>query len=165
MANTALIARVHLCIGDGVALISVMLSITDGGADPPKRGRRDTSIGEGEWLTDTVMRLLAELSAKALSMVDASLSKSIEMLSNPQRGLLGSLDKARTAYRVLGDIAVMALMSDDSPPGPATPLLFCGSTLPQTMFWVPASGSIGVGVSILSHGGGVQFGLITDEAL
>ena len=33
------------------------------------------------------------------------------------------------------------------------------------MFWVPASGDIGVGVSILSYGGGVQFGLITDEAL
>ena len=33
------------------------------------------------------------------------------------------------------------------------------------MFWVPASGDIGVGVSILSYGGGVQFGLVTDEAL
>ena len=30
------------------------------------------------------------------------------------------------------------------------------------MFWVPASGDIGMGVSILSYGGGVQFGLITD---
>ena len=50
-------------------------------------------------------------------------------------------------------------------PGPAAPLSFCGSTLRQTMFWVPASGDIGVGVSILSYGGGVQFGLITDAAL
>ena len=33
------------------------------------------------------------------------------------------------------------------------------------MFWVPQSGDIGVGVSILSYGGGVQFGLITDAAL
>ena len=317
--GSALIARVHHCIGDGIALISVMLSITDGGADPPKRRRRDPSSREGEWLTDTVMRPLADLSAKALSVVDASLSKSIEMLSNPQQGLLGSLDKARAAYRVLGDVATMALMPDDSPtllkgkpsgrkvvawseplpldrvksigkalgcsindvllacvagavgqylrgagddpagkeiramvpvnlrpldqawqlgnrfglaplvlpigienpiervfavrarmndlkssyqpllafavlsvaglmvkpvqdailglfakkatavmtnvPGPAMPLLFCGSTLRQTMFWVPASGDIGVGVSILSYGGGVQFGLITDEAL
>ena len=31
--------------------------------------------------------------------------------------------------------------------------------------WVPASGNIGVGVSILSYAGGVQFGLVTDEAL
>jgi len=50
-------------------------------------------------------------------------------------------------------------------PGPATPLKFCGSTLRQNMFWVPASGDVGVGVSILSYGGGVQFGLITDTAL
>jgi WS/DGAT/MGAT family acyltransferase len=50
-------------------------------------------------------------------------------------------------------------------PGPAKPLKFCGSTLRQTMFWVPSSGNVGVGVSILSYGGGVQFGLITDRAL
>jgi diacylglycerol O-acyltransferase len=50
-------------------------------------------------------------------------------------------------------------------PGPATPLQLCGSTLRQTLFWVPASGEIGVGVSILSYGGGVQFGLITDAAM
>ena len=35
--GSALIARVHHCIGDGIALISVMLSITDGGTDPPRR--------------------------------------------------------------------------------------------------------------------------------
>jgi diacylglycerol O-acyltransferase / wax synthase len=35
----------------------------------------------------------------------------------------------------------------------------------QVMFWVPQSGDIGVGVSILSYGGGVQFGLITDAQM
>jgi hypothetical protein len=50
-------------------------------------------------------------------------------------------------------------------PGPAKPLTFCGSTIRQTMFWVPASGHIGMGVSILSYAGGVQFGLITDRRL
>jgi diacylglycerol O-acyltransferase len=50
-------------------------------------------------------------------------------------------------------------------PGPGTPLKICGSTLSQVMFWVPQSGEIGVGVSILSYGGGVQFGLITDAKL
>jgi len=50
-------------------------------------------------------------------------------------------------------------------PGPAATLQFCGSTLKQTMFWVPQSGDIGLGVSILSYGGGVQFGLITDSGL
>ena len=50
-------------------------------------------------------------------------------------------------------------------PGPAVPLKFCGSTLRQTIFWVPASGHVGVGISILSYAGGVQFGLITDRRL
>jgi WS/DGAT/MGAT family acyltransferase len=49
-------------------------------------------------------------------------------------------------------------------PGPAKPLQFCGSTLRQTMFWVPASGNIGLGVSILSYAGGVQFGIVADTA-
>jgi hypothetical protein len=33
------------------------------------------------------------------------------------------------------------------------------------MFWVPQSGEIGMGVSILSFGGRVQFGLVTDAAM
>jgi WS/DGAT/MGAT family acyltransferase len=48
-------------------------------------------------------------------------------------------------------------------PGPAKALEFCGSTLHQSIFWVPSSGDVGVGVSIVSYAGGVQFGLITDS--
>ena len=33
------------------------------------------------------------------------------------------------------------------------------------MFWVPQSGDIGMGVSILTYAGRVQFGLITDAKL
>ena len=50
-------------------------------------------------------------------------------------------------------------------PGPREKLRFCGATLEQSMFWVPQSGDIGLGVSILSYGGGVQFGVITDTLL
>jgi len=66
---------------------------------------------------------------------------------------------------VLGMFAKKATAVMTNVPGPAQYLKFCGATLRQTMFWVPASGDIGVGVSILSYGGGVQFGLITDIAL
>ena len=66
---------------------------------------------------------------------------------------------------VLGLFAKKATAVMTNVPGPVVPLKFCGSTLRQNMFWVPASGNIGVGVSILSYGGGVQFGLITDQAL
>jgi hypothetical protein len=50
-------------------------------------------------------------------------------------------------------------------PGPREKLKFLDATLEQSMFWVPQSGDIGLGVSILSYGGGVQFGVITDTAL
>jgi diacylglycerol O-acyltransferase / wax synthase len=66
---------------------------------------------------------------------------------------------------VLGLFAKKTTAVMTNVPGPAVPLKFCGSTLRQTMFWVPASGDVGVGVSILSYGGGVQFGLITDAGL
>jgi len=50
-------------------------------------------------------------------------------------------------------------------PGPQTPLHLAGSEIKQVMFWVPQAGNIGMGVSILSFNGRVQFGLITDRAL
>ena len=318
--GSALIARVHHCIGDGIALISVMLAITDGGADPPKRKRREPADGEpGDWLADAVVKPLSDIAAKAIGMYGGGVAKSMEMLSNPRQGVLGSIEMVRTGAKVLGDVGAMAMMPDDSStllkgkplgekvvawgeplpldhvkaigkalgcsvndvllacaagaigdylrehgddptgkeiramvpvnlrpldkahqlgnrfglvplvlpigianpiervyavrarmielkdsyqpllafavlavagllikpvqdallglfakkatavmtnvPGPAVPLKLCGATLRQTMFWVPASGDIGVGVSILSYGGGVQFGLITDRKL
>ena len=44
---------------------------------------------------------------------------------------------------------------------PAVPLMLCGATLRPAMYWVPASGDIGIGIgaSILSYGGGVRHGL------
>jgi hypothetical protein len=50
-------------------------------------------------------------------------------------------------------------------PGPAEPLTVAGSTLKQSLFWVPQTGDFGMGVSIFSYAGSVQFGLITDAAL
>jgi diacylglycerol O-acyltransferase / wax synthase len=47
-------------------------------------------------------------------------------------------------------------------PGPRDALYLCGRRISDLMFWVPQSGNIGLGVSILSYAGGVQFGLITD---
>ncbi len=50
-------------------------------------------------------------------------------------------------------------------PGPKAPLSLAGRRLSRMMFWVPQSGDIGLGVSILSYAGGVQFGVIGDRAL
>jgi WS/DGAT/MGAT family acyltransferase len=50
-------------------------------------------------------------------------------------------------------------------PGPQQPLYFAGAKIDSLMFWVPQSGDIGMGVSILSYDGHVQFGLVTDRGL
>ena len=50
-------------------------------------------------------------------------------------------------------------------PGPREKLKFLGATLEQSMVWVPQSGTVGLGVSILSYGGSVQFGVISDATL
>jgi len=49
-------------------------------------------------------------------------------------------------------------------PGPQQPLWLAGARIDGLMFWVPQAGDIGVGVSIISYDGKVQFGLITDKA-
>jgi len=48
-------------------------------------------------------------------------------------------------------------------PGPQTTLYLAGAPLKEMMFWVPQSGSIGMGISILSYQGQVFCGLIADQ--
>jgi diacylglycerol O-acyltransferase / wax synthase len=50
-------------------------------------------------------------------------------------------------------------------PGPQDPIYFAGRRIVEQIFWVPQSGGIGMGVSILSYDGRIHFGLITDEGL
>ena len=50
-------------------------------------------------------------------------------------------------------------------PGPQMPLYLAGCTLSDMMFWVPQTGSIGLGISIMSYNGKVHFGLIGDAKL
>ena len=321
--TSALVLRIHHCIADGIALISVMLSITDGGKPPPQRTKpaadESGSVGEADWLTDMLLRPATELAVKAIGLTGEGVGRSVGMIQDPSVSITGTLDLARVGAQVVSDIAAMALMPDDSPtrlkgkatpgkrvawgppipvdevravgqafgasindvllasvagaigsylrahgedttgkeiramvpvnlrpldqawklgnhfglvplvlpigienpverlaavrarmnalkggyqpllafgllavagvlikpvqaallglfakkatavmtnvPGPKTPLQICGRTLRQVMFWVPSSGDIGVGVSVLSYAGGVQFGLITDAAL
>jgi WS/DGAT/MGAT family acyltransferase len=67
--------------------------------------------------------------------------------------------------QVLDMLASKATAVMTNVPGPQHALYMAGSRLRQMMFWVPQSGDIGVGVSILSYDGGVQFGLVTDKKL
>lgn len=81
---------------------------------------------------------------------------------------LGVLAATGLAPKFVQDIALDILANKASAvmtnvPGPQQPLYMAGSRLAQQMFWVPQSGNIGMGVSILSYDGKVQFGLVTDR--
>lgn len=320
--GSALIVRIHHCIADGIALISVIMSLVDGGSEPPKRQHRSPA-GAEDWLSDALIKPLAGLTVRAIDMAGEGAARSLHALLDPekamQHGLAGSADAARMAWQVVNDAAALALMPDDSPtrlkgepgtakrvawcpplplddvkavgralgcsvndvllscvagaiggylrdcgddtagkeiramipvnlrpmeeawklgnhfglaplvlpigienpiqriyevrhrmaalkgstqpllafgllavaglmvkpaqdallnlfgrkttavmtnvPGPREPLALCGARVTQCMFWVPQTGSVGLGVSILSYGGGVQFGVITDTVL
>jgi len=322
LAGSALVVRLHHCIADGIALISVTMSIVDGGAEPPKRRKKAPASAE-DWIADTLIKPFTGMTVKALDMVGESAAKSLHVLLDPekavQHGLAGSMDAARLGYQLVSDAAALALMPDDSPtrlkgvpgnakrvawcpplplddvkaigkalncsvndvllscvagaiggylrqhgddttgqeiramipvnlrpieeawklgnhfglvplvlpigienpvervyevrsrmqalkgstqpllafgllavagllikpaqdallnlfsrkttavmtnvPGPREPIHLCGARVTQCMFWVPQSGNVGLGVSILSYGGGVQFGVITDTQL
>jgi diacylglycerol O-acyltransferase len=317
--GSAMIVRIHHCIADGIALISVTMSLVDGGLPPPERKRKEAVAGAEDWIADTLIKPFTDMTVKALGAAGEGAAKSLGMLRDPQKGMSGSLDLARLAYQVVTDAAALALMPDDSKtrlkgkpgaakrvawcepipldevkavgkalncsindvllscvagaigeylrslgddvagqeiramipvnlrpmdqayklgnrfglvplvlpigmenpiervyevrrrmnalkgstqpllafgllavagllikpaqdamlnlfgkkttavmtnvPGPREKLKLCGSTLEQSMFWVPQSGDIGLGVSILSYGGGVQFGVIGDTLL
>lgn len=50
-------------------------------------------------------------------------------------------------------------------PGPREPIYMAGAQIAQTMFWVPQSGHLGLGVSIFSYAGEVLLGIATDAGL
>lgn len=50
-------------------------------------------------------------------------------------------------------------------PGPRQPLYLAGRKIDNVMFWVPQSGHLGLGISILSYDGGVRLGIATDAGL
>ncbi|MCC6173599.1 MAG: wax ester/triacylglycerol synthase family O-acyltransferase [Gammaproteobacteria bacterium] len=49
-------------------------------------------------------------------------------------------------------------------PGPREPLRLAGAPVESMMFWVPQSGDVGLGLSVLSCDGRVHFGVMSDAA-
>jgi len=83
---------------------------------------------------------------------------------------LGLLSAVGYGPRVLQDQVTQLLGENASAvmtnvPGPPHPLYFAGRRIDELDFWVPQSGGIGMGVSILSYNERIQFGLITDAGL
>jgi len=79
-------------------------------------------------------------------------------------GLLGLLPGALQAPAIELFSRKGSLVASNVP-GPQAPLYMCGQRISEMYFWVPQSGSMGIGISILSYAGQVFFGIIADEAL
>jgi WS/DGAT/MGAT family acyltransferase len=79
-------------------------------------------------------------------------------------GLLGFAGQAPMAVQeqLLQIFSSHATAVMTNVPGPQRRLRFAGAEIDEQMFWVPQSGAISMGASILSYAGQVQFGLMTD---
>jgi len=79
-------------------------------------------------------------------------------------GLMGMLPAAVQAPAIeLFSRKASAVVSNV--PGPQAPLFMCGQRISEMYFWVPQTGTIGLGISILSYAGQVYFGMISDRKL
>ncbi|NJD87989.1 MAG: wax ester/triacylglycerol synthase family O-acyltransferase [Betaproteobacteria bacterium] len=84
--------------------------------------------------------------------------------------VLGLLHVVGHGPKILQDQVAAVLAQNASAvmtnvPGPQHPVYFAGRRIEELDFWVPQSGGIGLGVSILSYDGRIQFGLISDVGL
>ena len=120
--GSAMIVRIHHCIADGIALISVTQSLVDGGAPPPQhKGRapqRDGLEGVQNWLENRLLGPLTQLAVRALGAAGEGAARSFDRFRDPQGGVKEGLDSgvdlARLAVQLAGDSAALLLMPDDS---------------------------------------------------
>lgn len=134
--GSAMIVRIHHCIADGIALISVTMSLVDGGAPPPERRKKAAAAaGTEDWIADTLLKPFTDITVKALGAVGEGAARSLGMLGDPKKGMeqgmSGSFDMAKVLMQVLKDGAALALMPDDSKtrlkgkPGGAKKVAWC----------------------------------------
>jgi diacylglycerol O-acyltransferase len=109
----------------------------------------DNPIGRVKLVHERMNELKASKQAAVSFGLLAALGMGPSMLQKP-------------ALDLLSEKATMVLTNV---PGPQQPLYLGGGEVKQMMFWVPQSGSIGMGVSILSYNGNVFFGVIADRKL
>ena len=121
--GSAMIVRIHHCIADGIALISVTMSLVDGGAPPPERRKKAAKqTGAEDWIAETLLKPFTDITVKALGAVGEGAARSLGMLGDGKKGMAeglekgmhGSIDMAKVLLQVLKDGAALALMPDDS---------------------------------------------------
>jgi WS/DGAT/MGAT family acyltransferase len=111
--GSVVLSRIHHCYADGLALVQVMLSLTDAAPKPAKRAPLAKA-----WLKrdqgGVVSRLLAPTRAgfaKALSLGEMALSKGSELIRDP--ALAATITKEGT--EIARELAVALSLADDPP--------------------------------------------------
>ncbi len=107
--TSAMVTRMHHCIADGIALVRVMLSLTDASAhEAPPHGDEDTELGSNPW--EPWLKPLTRGTVAAIDATGTVVAKSLDAVAHPDR--LG--DYAQAGGRVLRDTLAILLMSDDT---------------------------------------------------
>ena len=102
---------------------------------------------------ERVARCMAELKNSRQAIVSFGLLAALGMAPAAVQGIALDLF-SRKATAVATNV-----------PGPQQPLYMGGCGMREMMFWVPQTGSVGIGISILSYNNRVHFGLISDAKL
>ncbi|WP_018974691.1 WS/DGAT/MGAT family O-acyltransferase [Rudaea cellulosilytica] len=112
-AGSVLIARIHHCYADGMALVQVLLSLTD--ASPKEKKHAELAQ---VWLKkdqgSVLQRLLQPASAglsKVLELGEKALEKGSELLAHPEVAAL----IAKEGGEIARELAVALTLSDDPP--------------------------------------------------
>jgi hypothetical protein len=79
-------------------------------------------------------------------------------------GVIGTLP-GDVAKQVTAWFATKASAVLTNVPGPRQEIYFAGKKLNNLLFWVPQSGNIGLGISIISYNNKVTLGIMVDEQL
>jgi len=105
--GSAVVTRIHHCIGDGIALIKVLLGMTDdspkGSATVRRTRRRRKPLGDGPWLPEVVNDALYTVRKATGKVVDGTL----ETILDPARAA-GIAGEGVKATGVLGRLALMS---------------------------------------------------------
>lgn len=115
-SGAAMIARIHHCIGDGIALVGVMLSLTDSSPDAapdriPRRAKHRADEEHAAGALEHLVEPVAGALKSVLRLSGGAVEKYLEVLRDPGQ----VIDYARIAARVTEDVAALATMDDDSP--------------------------------------------------